>query len=600
MKDVIKIKKPNQVSNVKVSHEASSFYADLSKQWAIKLDKPIENGEYSSKYYAKISEQNADSANKSAKSTKETASNLKKFITNSLYFPELKINNEDVISNKLKLQKHSTFDKSKFTVVGSPTITEDGVASGFSKSNYLSTSYVPNQNYKTFSIKFKFNTGSTKTGAYIIGDKMGTANFLLAWSGNTTLALWLSTNNNRDIANGLKGKTILQFNKDYWINFTFDGTKYVLYISADGKTYTPDITITSSLKANIWQLYMGTVWGGSTNYIYDLSLFSITVDGKEVFNGNKTGIDNIKADDYEVAGSPVISDDGVAGGWSKENYITIPDLKLQNAKTWKIEGVVDIKSAQTEGVPCWLSTAQENGLMLPIWSDGTYAKFQLYLSSSASAWDIVNTESPNVLLSEGSTFKCELEFTGTQYVYTIYQVATGRKVAVLTADSSDKVYQSPTVLGIKRNTHPMASDNRINLNAFKIYVDGNLVYQPCLKIPYTQSKTGSKIVDGGYRDRVQDMYEQYGYTHYYTLGDEDYTLATCKGTDVVESSDNYEQTADLTLRQWGSATSGQTVNLLPYKDTNYAVTLANGSKTKSSFVANATGDYFAVGKTVLG
>ena len=54
MKDVIKIKKPNQVSNVKVSHEASSFYADLSKQWAMKLDKPIENGEYSSKYYAKI------------------------------------------------------------------------------------------------------------------------------------------------------------------------------------------------------------------------------------------------------------------------------------------------------------------------------------------------------------------------------------------------------------------------------------------------------------------------------------------------------------------------------------------------------------------
>ena len=137
----------------------------------------------------------------------------------------------------------------------------------------------------------------------------------------------------------------------------------------------------------------------------------------------------------------------------------------------------------------------------------------------------------------------------------------------------------------------MTSDNTIDLNAFKIYVDGNLVYQPCLKIPYTQSKTGSKIVDDVYRERVQDMYEQCGYTHYYTLGDEDYTLATCKGSDVVESGDNYEQTADLTLKQWGSATSGQTVNLLPYKDTNYAVTLANGSKTNNSFVANATGDY---------
>ena len=54
------------------------------------------------------------------------------------------------------------------------------------------------------------------------------------------------------------------------------------------------------------------------------------------------------------------------------------------------------------------------------------------------------------------------------------------------------------------------------------------------------------------------------------------------------------------INQWGSATSGLTVNLLLYKDTNYAVTLANCSKTKSSFVANATVDYFAIGKTVLG
>jgi hypothetical protein len=32
---------------------------------------------------------------------------------------------------------HSTFDLSKFTVVGSPNITDDGIASGFSGTNYL-------------------------------------------------------------------------------------------------------------------------------------------------------------------------------------------------------------------------------------------------------------------------------------------------------------------------------------------------------------------------------------------------------------------------------------------------------------------------------
>ena len=51
---------------------------------------------------------------------------------------------------------------------------------------------------------------------------------------------------------------------------------------------------------------------------------------------------------------------------------------------------------------------------------------------------------------------------------------------------------------------------KIDLNTVKYYADGSLVYQPCLKIPYTESKTGSKIVNAVYRDRVNDMYEQYG------------------------------------------------------------------------------------------
>ena len=63
----------------------------------------------------------------------------------------------------------------------------------------------------------------------------------------------------------------------------------------------------------------------------------------------------------------------------------------------------------------------------------------------------------------------------------------------------------------------VSTDNQIvcDLNSFKIYVDNNLVYQPCLKIPYTQSKTGSKIVDVAYRDRVEDCYNQYGTGNYY-------------------------------------------------------------------------------------
>ena len=39
----------------------------------------------------------------------------------------------------VKSYAHSTFDLSKFTLTGTPTITNDGIASGFSSSNYINT-----------------------------------------------------------------------------------------------------------------------------------------------------------------------------------------------------------------------------------------------------------------------------------------------------------------------------------------------------------------------------------------------------------------------------------------------------------------------------
>ena len=49
------------------------------------------------------------------------------------------------------------FDLSKFEVIGSPTITEDGVASGFSNSNYI-TNNLPVLGSQPFKIITKVNT----------------------------------------------------------------------------------------------------------------------------------------------------------------------------------------------------------------------------------------------------------------------------------------------------------------------------------------------------------------------------------------------------------------------------------------------------------
>ena len=616
MKDVIKIKKPNQVSNVKVSHEASSFYADLSKQWAIKLDKPIENNEYSSKFYAKISEQNANSANKSAMNAEEVASNLERFVTNSLYFPDIKIYNENIVLNKLKLQKYSTFDKSKFTVVGSPTITDDGVASGFKKGNDLKFPAITVTDNSTIVIRTKIKTvprasSSDTQGQCIFGFyKNGTDDLsqildaYSLWNGtNITLSYRVIKG---ESARFISISTTPNTEYEYKVEITKNAIK--CYLDGELKGQQLNLSFDMSLINNV----IGSIGTGArkgltpTRMKIYLPDFSITIDGKEIFSGNKTGIDTVKADNYEVVGSPVISDDGVASGFCLANYIkSNSNIAFTAGQTWEIDLKVNIKNSESgiNKAQClfqiYASNPNLNSLQAILYNNCVFWTCPTTPSEGATNRFLQFTSEFNILSYLNQDIWFKFIYNGKQYIFEWSADGINFTREVASTDSRQFTGTGTLNLGAM-SIHQQGLQGSIDLNDTKVYINDNLVYQPCLKIPYAQSKTGSKIVDGNYRDRVQDMYNQFGYTHYYTLGDTDFTLATCKGSDVVESGDNYEQTADLTLKQWGSATSGQTVNLLPYKDTDYAVTLANGSKTKSSFVANASGDYFAVGKTVLG
>ena len=60
----------------------------------------------------------------------------------------------------VKKYAHSTFDESKFTVVGTPKITNDGIASGFSSSNYIN---IPNTYAVTSTSNIEFNISISKT-----------------------------------------------------------------------------------------------------------------------------------------------------------------------------------------------------------------------------------------------------------------------------------------------------------------------------------------------------------------------------------------------------------------------------------------------------
>jgi hypothetical protein len=194
----------------------------------------------------------------------------------------------------------------------------------------------------------------------------------------------------------------------------------------------------------------------------------------EEFNDPKNTYEVLQ-NNYTVVGSPTIVD-GVASGFSTTSYIEIPNANLQNADTWEIEGVVQIYSDSVKNDKVWLSVSSGNGIMLPVaLQDGSsQVQFQLYLSSNSTSWDIATNN--DIRFASGSRVKCNLKFTGTQYIYTCTNLDTN-EVKKVEINSSLKIYQSPTQLGLKRTAIALQAGDTIDLKHFSITVDGKEVYR---------------------------------------------------------------------------------------------------------------------------
>ena len=175
------------------------------------------------------------------------------------------------------------FDIGKFTVVGSPTITDDGVASGFSASNIITISDVPTFD-KPFKVCFKVKTGdllSEQSTFYSNGGDY--YNAISVYGGEYPrfqVALKLSDGS----TGSLPAVTGVQSFTEYTGFFSWTGTEYRLHI--DGLTdgvYQSSLALStaSNTTVKLGCLYTNEVpFTGSI----DLKQFSITVDGKEVFN----------------------------------------------------------------------------------------------------------------------------------------------------------------------------------------------------------------------------------------------------------------------------------------------------------------------------
>lgn len=515
--------------------------------------------------------------------------------------PEWSVKDDATLYEKVNKLAHSTFDRSKFTVVGSPNITEDGIASGFSGSNQV---------YKQLNIST--DKPITFKGKGIVGETTGVRRIFdtnaTRTTSNTVLqSLVFDIGTKKVYFDCYKNNVFtrilnqsLDFNTGSIVEYevTIGLTTQSYKITVDGVTsnFTTNVTLTTQEITNYYassptQYY----WQGSI----DLKQFSITVDGVEVFNGNKTGIDTVKPDNYTVVGNPTISEEGIASGFSSSNYITTT-VDISNKPFILETPVFEYSATSSEAQYVFLLGTYNNGLFLTSTINGSgYITVNIRNSSDS----ILYNASQQAILNNKYQLKIVLNNTAVE----AYIKINNGSYALLGSATNTSLYSlnSTTLyIGTENNNSTKVFKGSIDLNSFKVYINGDLVYQPCLKIPYTEGQNYVKIVDKLYRDRVKDLFEQKGYNGYYTIGEDDFTLPSNKWSDVIEHKENgltvAEQRVDQTLTIRGACEQGVDVNLpMEFFDgDSYAVfgVGTTGTNTASKFTPAADGNYIAIGK----
>jgi hypothetical protein len=417
---------------------------------------------------------------------------------------------------------HSTFDRSKFTVVGSPNITDDGIASGFSNDNYIALTGSKDFDYsKPFIIKMTCAFATTEAQTFMLQDSSGTNGFRTTNSNNTTIApeLWIAGSQKGRLTNFVFNSNVL-----YDFIFTFDGVdKYkCFYKEHTASTFTEGLTVTTSSTLTLatdFYLFKRTGYSGTV----DLKQLSIIINGIPVFSGNKTGIDTI-FDNISVAktGNPTITTDGILTSSDMSNFLRFGVNSLPSS--WEIEGVVTTPT---------LPTTANNTILYVKRAGNANAKIVIRIDNDKSFFVIGYYKTDGTYKNTSYNV---LQYT--KYSFKVEVVGSDIKVYIdntlVVSENDFNTSENIDTISIGSQGGYNVWTGKLDLNAFKYYANGNLVYQPCLKIPYTESKTGSKIVDSIYRDRVNDMAEQFGYANYYTLSDTDFTLPQVELYGLIE------------------------------------------------------------------
>ena len=251
---------------------------------------------------------------------------------------------------------------------------------------------------------------------------------------------------------------------------------------------------------------------------------------KYAHSSSETGVDRF-LNNCSIVGSPVINGSELEVKYcDSSNYVSI-DASFITEDSWDLyfplptdtwNDYVDLFTITGGTVPALkvMLGADEYDLKTVSW----------YLSTdgSTTAKEGEITLSPYVSFEESSKALVHVAFSGTEY--TLEVILDGTTYSLDSYTSSTKLYGSSSsklnVCNSASSTAPGFNSGYLNLDKIKIEVSDNTVFSGATDIiilPYTQSKTGSKIVSGIiYHDKIKALYNKEGYAPYYMINESEH------------------------------------------------------------------------------
>lgn len=420
------------------------------------------------------------------------------------------------------------FDRNKFIVVGNPDITDDGIASGFSRTNYVSCGSITTSS-NDFEVKCSFTTGSNlNSPVYQYTWSLGTSPSdmcgILLMYGKIT-----ATSRNTHFS-PITNTITLSANKKYYAKFKVKSGTVTLSISEDDITYTDYTTPLTTNFSSILDMFIGlekdTIDNPFTGSI-DLKEFSITVDGNLVFSGVQSqtvvqgynsGVDSdgsgssvrLYAEDnrlnasfketdkliltkagedldfyrngitksstssayyygwrnevlrynpdvFTVVGTPTITDDGVASGFSTSKYLSVSIPAI-------------ISTSDTFEYDVRFTTPVSFSGQQIIWASSN--SYRIYQGSSGDCYCTFWGQSVSFRLNANTTYQVKFIYDGSN-IYAKYKkdTDTAWSTTDTTAISSGTTQNNPTItIGSNRGSNVF--NGSIDLKYFAVTVSG--------------------------------------------------------------------------------------------------------------------------------